>query len=58
MSDANSTSRLRSTSFQATLTRGFLGRLRGMLQDGIINEESCGKDGKDGERRGRFFHCT
>jgi len=24
---------------EATLTRGFLGRLRGMLQDGIINEE-------------------
>ena len=32
------------TSVQATLTRGFLGRLRGMLQDGIINEEPRGKD--------------
>jgi len=37
------------TSVQATLTRGFLGRLRGMLQDGIINEESRGKHaGKGG----------
>lgn len=37
------------TSVQATLTRGFLGRLRGMLQDGIINEESRGKNaGKGG----------
>lgn len=42
----------KSTSVQATLTRGFLGRLRGMLQDGIINEESSGKDaGKGGARR-------
>ena len=37
---------------QATVTRGFLGRLRGMLQEGIINQEQ-----PESEKSGRAMPC-